>query len=89
MAGDDICEAYNAFTSALCACSQQCFGLTSELVKPKYSKPWWSSKCNDVIKGRYRLKNVFRRHPTVVNKITFPGAEAIAKYEVKQSKRNS
>jgi len=65
------------------------FHLNKNTITPKYSKPWWTEKCSEVISTKQRAKNVFHRHPTIPNLIALRRAEACVKYEVKKSKRES
>ena len=69
--------------------ARKCFRRTKEVFTPKYAKPWWSEKCEEVVTERHRLKNVFRRHPTAENMIAMRRVEAIVKLTIKQCKRKS
>ena len=70
------------FTESVVVTAEKCFKRTKEVVTPKYTKPWWSDKCEEVVRERHRFKNVFRRHPTVENMIAMRRAEFIAKYTI-------
>ena len=77
------------FQGSIVECSKRNFKQTKENVNPRYSKPWWNKKCEEFVKQRHRAKNVFKKHPTIGNKIAWRKAEALVKREVKKSKRES
>lgn len=55
----------------------------------KRTVPWWNERCNKAIKEANHAFNVFKRHPSIENKIQHKKLRAIARRTTKESKRKS
>jgi len=86
MVFEEVCEQFN---NNILNTAKSIFHLNRNTVTPKYSKPWWSEKCSEVVRAKRIAKNLFHRHPTILNMIALRRAEACVKYEIKKSKRES
>jgi len=82
-------ESHEEITENILSAAKSTFRLSRSTVTPKYSKPWWNERCAEVVEAKRGAKNLFHRHPTIENLIALRRAEAIVKYEVKKSKRES
>ena len=77
------------FHKGLTESSDKTLAKSKEIINPKYSKGWWNEKCAQLVKNRHHAKNVFKKHPTIENKIKWRRAEALAKREIKIAKKQS
>jgi ribonuclease HI len=86
---ENLIDNLNNFTSNILNSSAGCFKQSKETVSPRYCKPWWSEKCNELIKQKHSAKLKLNKHPTTVNLIAYKKAEAMVKHEVKVAKKQS
>ena len=86
---NDIHVNYEAFSNALLSASHSTFKISSGSPTPKYSKVWWTAECSLLVADRHKLKNHFRRHPTIDNLLLLRKAEARVKRAVKKAKVES
>uniref|UniRef100_A0A147BLN2 Putative tick transposon n=1 Tax=Ixodes ricinus TaxID=34613 RepID=A0A147BLN2_IXORI len=56
---------------------------------PKKCKPWWNEDCSTTLTRQNKAWDVFRRYPTVHNKIEFKRRKAQARWTRKQAKKKS
>ena len=75
--------------SSIYTASEKCIPRTSEVWKPKYSKPWWSEECKRLLEIKKEKKKIFIKNPILYNKIQFRKAENQFKKQAKKAKKES
>ena len=82
-------DSCNNFVKCLIETSAVCFKQTKEEVTPRYSKPWWTPRCAELVALKRAAKSRHSRHPTLVNLLAFKRSEALVKREVREAKKAS
>ena len=62
---------------------------TKEDVTPRYSKPWSTPRCAELVALKRAANRQHSRHPTMINLVAYKRTEALVKREVKVAKRTS
>ena len=76
----------STFQNALLDTGMTTFKMTKENIKIKYSKPWWTEECAQVIRAKHKARNIFRKHPTNQNYENFKIKDNEATSVIKKSK---
>ena len=82
-------EKYNFMINSIVETGKKVFKLSKEKYNVKFSKPWWNSECERLIKEKHKAKNTFKKHPTMANYDIYKEKEKIAAKIIKTSKENS
>ena len=77
------------FAETVYSASLATFPLSRELVKPQYSKPWWTDSCAAAVLAKRRARCLYTREPTTANLIAFRRCEAVVKKVTREAKRHS
>ena len=78
----------DGFTSLIIKSADQSVPKT-KIVHSKRMVPWWNDACKEAIRNKNKSFYLYKRHPSVENKIKFQKYRAIARKIIKQSKVNS
>lgn len=78
------------FTNLLLEAASKTIPKTSTISnKSAKQTPWWNTDCETNIKNAKHAFNVFKKHPTLDNKITYKRLRCLARRTVKNSKKES
>ena len=80
-------DSCNNFVKCITETSAVCFQQTKEEITPRYSKPWWTPRCAELVAHKRAEKIRHSRHSTIANLIAYKRCEALVKREVKEAKR--
>ena len=86
---ENINDSCIKFVTNITETSAICFKQSKEDVTPRYSKPWWTPRCAELVALKRAAKRQHSRHPTMSNLIAYKRSEALVKREVKVAKRTS
>ena len=67
VAGMEVQEMHNTIVQNIVRTGEEVFGRTAQDVDLKFNKVWWTQECERAVRERKRLKNIFRRSPTIAN----------------------
>ena len=82
-------DSCNNFLKFITETRAVCFQQTKEEITHRYSKPWWTPRCTELVALKRAAKIRHSRDPAIANLIAYKCCEALVKREVKEAKRVS